>query len=258
MDPFNTMSTATAVRKIPPLREAPPAKVMSCALVASTDLERGLDATKEVTGGADTPSMKMAGRSANSPSHPAMVCGHSPPPPLPGDEGRSPPAHQGSPCARGRGTHLVHTLSPRPTIRKEHQLVMPTRPTTGVLTPRKVTIRHQHVVPLSSSNDDLLLVKHDTRVDLNPNGGRICYTQEPALMSDSPPLSPPPYIVSGQQVGVTYNKVLIPNLAYKGKGRVESASSNPTPRVQRRPPPPKICGLPRAMEFSNELVAVLK
>jgi hypothetical protein len=53
-------------------------------------------------------------------------------------------------------------------------------------------------------------------------------------MSDSPPLSLPPYIVSGQQVGVRYRKVLIPNPSYKGKGRVESVSSNPTPRVQRR------------------------
>jgi hypothetical protein len=67
MDPFNTLSTATATWKIPPLKEAPPTKVMSCALVASTDLEKDLDAVREVIGGADMPLEKMAGRPANSP-----------------------------------------------------------------------------------------------------------------------------------------------------------------------------------------------
>jgi hypothetical protein len=126
------------------------------------------------------------------------------------------------------------------------------------------------VVPPSSRDDDLPLVKHDAQVDLNPTGARICYTQEPALMSDSPPPSLPPYIVSGQRVGTRYDKVLIPNPAYKGKGHAESASSNPTPRVQRRRPPPKIYGLPGMMDFfdndveeekeelSNEHVAALK
>jgi hypothetical protein len=63
--------------------------------------------------------------------------------------------------------------------------------------------------------------------------------------------------------------VLIPNPDYKGKGRTESASLNPRPRVQRRHPPPKIRGPPRMMEFiddgmeeeeelSNELVTSLK
>jgi hypothetical protein len=64
--------------------------------------------------------------------------------------------------------------------------------------------------------------------------------------------------------------VLIPNLEYKGKGRTESASSNPTPRVQKCPPPTKIRGPPRMMELtdddmeeekeelSNELMASLK
>jgi hypothetical protein len=61
-DPFNALSTAAAARKIPPLKEAPPAKVMSCALVALTYLEKDLDAAKEVTGGAGTPLVKMAGR----------------------------------------------------------------------------------------------------------------------------------------------------------------------------------------------------
>jgi hypothetical protein len=112
-------------------------------------------------------------------------------------------------------------------------------------------------------------VKHDARVDLNPSGARIRYTQEPALMSNSPLPSPPRYIVSGQWVGVGYGKVLIPNLDYKGKGHTESASSNLTLRVQQRRPP-KINGPPRTMEFtdddmeeekeelSNELVASLK
>jgi hypothetical protein len=71
-------------------------------------------------------------------------------------------------------------------------------------------------------------------------------------MSDSPPLSLPPYIVSGQQDGVRCDKVLIPNPAYKGKGRAESASSNPTPRVQRCHPFPKTHGPPGTMEFSND------
>jgi hypothetical protein len=71
-------------------------------------------------------------------------------------------------------------------IGKAHHSVMPTRPSTGVLTSKKKTIRRQLVVPSSSNNDDLPLVKHDARVDLNLGDARICYTQEPALMSDSP------------------------------------------------------------------------
>jgi hypothetical protein len=89
-------------------------------------------------------------------------------------------------------------------------------------------------------------------------------------MSDSPPPSLSCYIVLGQWVGAWYGKVLIPNPDYKGKGRIKSASLNPTPRVQRRHPPPKIRGPPETMEFtdddmeeqkeelSNELVASLK
>jgi hypothetical protein len=53
---------------------------MSCALVTSTNLKRDLDATKEVTRGAGAPSAKMVGWPTNSPSWPAMVCGHLPPP----------------------------------------------------------------------------------------------------------------------------------------------------------------------------------
>jgi hypothetical protein len=67
MDPFNALSITAAARKIPPLKEAPPAKVMSSALVASPDLEKNLDAVKEVTGEAGVPLAKMAGRPANSP-----------------------------------------------------------------------------------------------------------------------------------------------------------------------------------------------
>jgi hypothetical protein len=142
---------------------------------------------------------------------------------------------------------------------------MPTRPTTGILTPRKVTARCQLVVPSSSNDDDLSLVKHDTWVDLNPGGARIWYTQEPALMSNSPPPSP-----FRQRVGAGYSKVLIPNPNYKGKGCTKLASSNPTLSVQRHRPPPKICGSPGMMEFidgdmeeekeelSNELVASIK
>jgi hypothetical protein len=93
MDPLNALSTATAARKIPPLKEAPPAKVMSCALVALTDLEKDLYAAKEVTRGAGAPLAKIASQPANSPGQPAMVCGQS----TPHDEGRSPPVSQGSP-----------------------------------------------------------------------------------------------------------------------------------------------------------------
>jgi hypothetical protein len=147
---------------------------------------------------------------------------------------------------------------------------MPTRPTMGILTFRKVIVQRQLMVPLSSSDDELSLVKHDARVDLNPDGTRIRYTQEPALMLESSPPSPPCYVVSGQWVGAGYGKVLIHNPDYKGKGHTEPASSNRTPRVQRRHPPPKICGPPRMMEFtdddmelekeelSDELVASLK
>jgi hypothetical protein len=37
-------------------------------------------------------------------------------------------------------------------------------------------------------------------------------------MSNSPPLSPPCYIVLEQRIGAGYDKVLIPNPDYKGKG----------------------------------------
>jgi hypothetical protein len=58
MDPFNALPTAAAARKIPPLREAPPTMVMLCSLVALTDIERALDAAREVPGGAGVPLAK--------------------------------------------------------------------------------------------------------------------------------------------------------------------------------------------------------
>jgi hypothetical protein len=191
MDPFNALSTAATTRKIPPLIEASPTKIMLSALITSTDLQKDLDAAKEVTGGAGVQSAKMASRSV-------MVCGQS----VPRYEGQSPPARQGSPCTQGHGMRLTPALSPHPTIGKEHRSVMPTYPTMGILTPRKVNIEHQLVVHSSSNDDDVPLVKHDTRIDLNPGGARICYTQEPALGSDTFLSSPPPYIVLGQRVGV--------------------------------------------------------
>jgi hypothetical protein len=135
---------------------------MLCALIASIDLRKDLDAANEVTRGAGMPSAKMAGRLANSPGRPAMVCGQS----VPRDEGRSPPTRQGSPCTQGRGTRPAHALSPRLMIGKEHQLVTPTHPTTRILTPRKVTIRCQLVVPLRSSDDDPLHPGACSRVGL--------------------------------------------------------------------------------------------
>jgi hypothetical protein len=78
MNPFNALSIAATVRKILPLKEASPAKVMSCALIASIDIQKDLDATKEVTGGAGAPSTKMASRPANSPGRPWFVANQSP------------------------------------------------------------------------------------------------------------------------------------------------------------------------------------
>jgi hypothetical protein len=172
MDSFNALSTVAAIRNITPLKEASPAKVMSCDLVTLIDLEKDLDAAKEVTGGASAPSVKIAGRPANSPSRPAMVCGQL----VPRIKGRSPLVHQGSPCTRGHGTHPAHALSPRPMIGKEHLSVTPTCPTMGILTPRKMITQRRLVVPSSSSDDDLSLVKHDAQVDLNPGAARIRYT----------------------------------------------------------------------------------
>jgi hypothetical protein len=119
----------------------------------------------------DRPADQFPGRSA-------MVCGHL----APHEEGRPSPVRQGSPCTQGRGTRPTRALFTHPMIGKEHRSVTPTSPTLVILTPRKVTARHQLVVPSSSSDNDLSLVKHDAWVDLNPGGTRIRYTQEPALM----------------------------------------------------------------------------
>jgi hypothetical protein len=54
----------------------------------------------------------------------------------------------------------------------------PTRPMMGVLTPRKVTIRCNMVINNDSGDDNLPLMRHDGRVDLNSGGARIRYTQE--------------------------------------------------------------------------------
>jgi hypothetical protein len=61
---LNALSTAVVVRMIPLLREAPHAKVTSCTLVTSTDMEKALDTMNEVTRGAGAPSAMMGGRPA--------------------------------------------------------------------------------------------------------------------------------------------------------------------------------------------------
>jgi hypothetical protein len=83
-------------RKEDPTNERGITKVMSCALVASTNLQKDLDTAKGVTGGASAPSAKMVGRSDRSLSWSAMVCGQL----VPHDEGRSPPTRQGSPVPK--------------------------------------------------------------------------------------------------------------------------------------------------------------
>jgi hypothetical protein len=138
MDPFNALSTAAAARMIPSLREAPPAKVASCALVASIDLEKALDAAKKVIKGASVSSVMMGGRSAESPGRSAAVGGQL----TLLEVGQPSPVRQSSPTAQGRGSRPVRALSPCPTIGKEHHSVTPMRPSTGVLTPKKISIRH--------------------------------------------------------------------------------------------------------------------
>jgi hypothetical protein len=111
-------------------------------------------------------------RAIGEDGRPAMVCVQS----APRDEGRSRLARRGSPYTRGRGMRPAHALSPRPMIGKEHESITRTHPTTRILTPRKVIVRRQLMVLLSSSDDDLSLVKHDAWVDLKPGGMRIRYT----------------------------------------------------------------------------------
>jgi hypothetical protein len=95
MDPFNAISTTVAARMIPPLKEAPPTKVTSCALVTSTDLEKALDAAKEVIGGAGVPSVMMGGQPVKSPSWRATVGVRL----TALEVGQPSPAHQSSPAA---------------------------------------------------------------------------------------------------------------------------------------------------------------
>jgi hypothetical protein len=78
MDPFNALSTVVATRKIPLVKEASPAKVMSSMLIALRYLQKDLDAAKEVTGGAGAPSAKMAGRPTPLAGRPWFVANRSP------------------------------------------------------------------------------------------------------------------------------------------------------------------------------------
>jgi hypothetical protein len=127
---------------------------------------------------------------------------------------------------------------------------MPTRPTMGILTPRKVTIQHQLVFPSNSSDDDLSQVKHDARHNVGRRDDPLhlgACSRVGLASAESTTLHS-----IRVAVGLRCDRVLIPNPEYKGKGRTESASSNPTPRVQRRCPPPKIHGLPGTMEFTDD------
>jgi hypothetical protein len=70
---------------------------------------------------------------------------------------------------------MSRALSPCPMIGKEHRSITPKRPTMEILTPRKVTIRRQLVVPPSYSDNDLSLVMHDARV--TPKSLLSCQTR---------------------------------------------------------------------------------
>jgi hypothetical protein len=106
-------------------------------------------------------------------------------------------------------------------------------------------------VHFDSDSDDLPLVHHDTQVDLNPGGARIRYTQESTVVAESSLSSPQLYIIAGQRTGVGRNKVLIPNPDYKGKGHMESVSSNPALRMEMCCTA-KIRGPPVMMVFSDD------
>jgi hypothetical protein len=66
MESFNVVSTAVVKRAMPPLKESP-TKVASYTLVASSDLDKSLDITKGVIGGASAPTAKMGSQLANWP-----------------------------------------------------------------------------------------------------------------------------------------------------------------------------------------------
>jgi hypothetical protein len=230
MESFNVISTDAAARVMPLLKESPP-KVMSCTLAAYGDLDKALDVTKGVTGGVGTLLANMGGR-------PAMSFGR----PAPLEVGRLSLVREALPGAHGHALRPTRVLSPHPTIRKGHQSVKPMDPTTGLLTPRKVTIWYNLVVHSDGDGNDHPLVWHNAWVDLNPGGARIRYTQELALLVESPLSSPLPYIIMGQQMGVGCGKVFILNPDYTKKGHTKSISSNLAPRMLRRCPL-KICVL---------------
>jgi hypothetical protein len=64
MESFNVVSTAATVRAMMSLKESL-VKVTSYTLITSSDSEKVLDMTKDVTRGASTPSAKMGGRLTN-------------------------------------------------------------------------------------------------------------------------------------------------------------------------------------------------
>jgi len=123
---------------------------------------------------------------------------------------------------------------------------------TGSLTPRKVITQGKLLIDTADSDNDYPLAKHDARVDLNPSGARIRYTQESALLVESPPASPLPYLIKGQRNSMGYGKVLVPNPDFTGKAHTESSSSAPVPRVAQHRRPAAIRGPPRMMEDSDE------
>jgi hypothetical protein len=96
----------------------------------------------------------------------------------------------------------------------------------GVLTLRKVTIPRNLVVHSDSDNNDLPLVRHDAQVDLNPDGARIHYTQEPVLLVESPMSNPPPYIIAGHRTGVGLGNYLFQTPIIRE--RVIRSQSDPT------------------------------
>jgi hypothetical protein len=145
------------------------------------------------------PSVMMGGRPAKSHGQPTIVGGRLTPIEL----GQPSPTCQSSPTAHGRGSRPVRALSPHLMIGKEHRSVMPTHPFTGVLTPKKITIRC-HMVVRSSSCEDPLHPGASTRVG-------FASIEFDALH------------VLGQRVVARYDNVLIRNHAYKER----VASSRP-------------------------------
>lgn len=232
---FNFVSTAAASKAIPPMKEPPPEKVAQVTLVESRDLEIVLDSAKGHSPGGWAPGSSVGDR------------------PAPSKAGRPGSGRPGSPLPSARSERPPRPLSPRPTIGKgkEHRTGTPTRPTTGVLTPKKATVRRHLRVEDSDDDDGAPLVKHDASIHMKATSGRIRYTQEPVNSVGSSPPSPLPYLITGQRTATGYGKVLVPNPDYKEKGPTESASSNPA-KVQRRRPPPKIHVPAGTMEFSED------